>query len=68
MDPELTKRLDALAAELALVKRSLDKTRQYLLWSFLVQLGLVLVPLLALMVAIPFLLGSLSGLYGEFLS
>ena len=52
--------LKAQNVKLELIHAAVEKTRRYMFWSFIMQLAVVLLPLALLMVAIPFLLSSLS--------
>lgn len=45
------------------LQETTEKVRKYILFGFLAQLALVLVPLLALMIALPFLLSGIAGAY-----
>ncbi len=57
--------LSAIKAQdekLELIHAAVEKTRKYMLWSFIMQLAVVLLPLVVLMFAVPFILSSLSGL------
>ncbi len=40
-----------------------EKTRRYILWNTVIQIGMVVLPLIGLLIAIPFLLNNLSSAY-----
>lgn len=61
MEPELKQRLDNMEARLSLIGRAAEQTRKYFLWSLLAQLALFLIPLVLLMLAIPFFLSALNS-------
>ncbi|QQR79168.1 MAG: hypothetical protein IPJ68_02750 [Candidatus Moraniibacteriota bacterium] len=64
MELDLEAKLNALAERQELMAVAVEKTRKYMLWSFIMQLAVVVLPLVVLMFAIPFLLSSLSNLSG----
>lgn len=43
---------------------SVERTRKYMFWGLVMQLAMVLLPLVVLMLAVPFLLSSLSTISG----
>ncbi|MGB4942739.1 MAG: hypothetical protein WBO92_01370 [Candidatus Moraniibacteriota bacterium] len=62
MEPDILAKLDAIAERQEQAFVSIEKTRKYMLWSLITQLAVVLLPLVVLMLAVPFLLSSLSNL------
>lgn len=64
MDTELTAALKALDEKISSVQDAVQKTRKYMFWSLVIQLAVVLLPILLLMVSVPFLLSTLSDLSG----
>ncbi len=62
MDTETSAALKALEEQVAFVRESVEKTRKYMFWSLAIQLAVVLIPILLLMISVPFLLSSLSNL------
>ncbi|MDD5627366.1 MAG: hypothetical protein PHW01_05155 [Patescibacteria group bacterium] len=40
-----------------------EKTRKYILWNTIIQVGMVVLPLIGLLIAIPFMLKSFSSAY-----
>lgn len=52
---------------LARVEVGVEKVRKYLFWGLVAQLGLVLLPIIAAMIALPFLMSGLSEVYGGLL-
>lgn len=53
----------ALEEKVDRLQETTEKVRKYILLGFLAQLALVLVPLLVLMIALPFLLSGISKAY-----
>lgn len=41
---------------------SVERMRKYMLWSLIMQVGMVLLPILVVMLAVPFVLSSLSNI------
>lgn len=64
MDEEFEGKLNIINEKLDRLSESVERTRKYLWWGFILQLGMVLVPLLLIMLAIPFLLSSLQEVLG----
>ena len=44
-----------------------EKTRKYILWNTIIQVAMIVLPLLGIIIAIPFLLNSLSNAYSGLL-
>lgn len=40
-----------------------EKTRKYMLWNMIIQIGIIALPLIGLAIAIPFMLKSLTSAY-----
>jgi len=40
-----------------------EKTRKYILWNTIIQVAMIVLPLLGLLIAIPFMLKALSSAY-----
>ena len=64
MNEEFEGKLKIINEKLDRLSESVERTRKYLWWGFILQLGMVLVPLLLIMLAIPFLLSSLQEVLG----
>ncbi|MFH1392526.1 MAG: hypothetical protein ABIG90_02500 [bacterium] len=65
MEEETKKRLDAQDELLKKIYKSVEKTRKYFLWTFIVSLALFVLPLLGLLLFMPkFLSIYNSGLGG----
>lgn len=67
MDQELTTRLDAQDKRLDAIYASVEKTRRYFLWTVIGSIVMFVLPLLGIMIAIPWLLSTLSGAYSGLL-
>jgi len=64
MDEEIKRRLDSLELKLEATYQSAEKTRRYLLWTLIITIVVLVLPLFGLLFAIPSLLSS----YSEFLT
>lgn len=61
MDPELKSRLDAIEQKVDAAYRSAEKTRKYILWTVIITVALLIIPLFFLPFAANSLLSSYSG-------
>lgn len=64
METEIPEALKQLNEKIDRVYDSVERTRKYMLWSLIMQVAVVLLPMVVLMFAVPFLLSSLSNLSG----
>ena len=62
MDQEIGVELKKLDEKIDRVYDSVERTRKYMLWSLIMQVAVVLLPLVVLMLAVPFILSSLSNI------
>ncbi|MGE5392153.1 MAG: hypothetical protein ACM3NH_00185 [Candidatus Saccharibacteria bacterium] len=63
MDPEISKKLDEQEAQLLRIYLSVEKTRKYFLWTLIVTVVMLILPLIGLLIAIPsFISTYTSGL------
>lgn len=67
MDQELAARLDAQDKKLDAIYVSVEKTRKYFLWTMIGSVVMFVLPLIGIMIAIPWLLSTLSGAYSGLL-
>lgn len=58
---EVLKKLEEQKAEIDAIYKSVEKTRKYFLWTFIITITLVLLPLLILPLVIPQALQGLTG-------
>lgn len=63
MEPELLHQFEEQSKKLEDIYVSVEKTRRYFFWTLVAQLAFFLIPLILLMIAIPFLLSSLGTAY-----
>lgn len=61
-DIVLLQRLDELEKKIDATQRAAEKTRLYLLWTLVITVAAVLLPLVGLMIAIPSFLATYSSL------
>ncbi|HEY4499525.1 MAG TPA: hypothetical protein VJH70_00115 [Candidatus Paceibacterota bacterium] len=53
MDKELSDRLAAMEQKVDYVYRSVEKTRKYFLWTLIISLAVIVLPIIGLVFAIP---------------
>ena len=63
MDQELAQKLEAQDRKLDAIYASAEKTRKYFLWTLVATAVMFVLPLLGLMIAIPWLFSALSAAY-----
>lgn len=61
MDPALNSRLDVLEQKIDAAYRSAEKTRKYILWTVIITVAFIVIPLVLLPFAASSLLSSYSG-------
>lgn len=62
LDQETSEALKKFEEKIDRVYDSVERTRKYMLWSLIMQVAVVLLPLVVLMLAVPFILSSLSNI------
>jgi hypothetical protein len=63
MDPELTKKLEEQDKKIDAIYRSVEKTRKYILWTFIFNIIIFVLPLVGLAITIPWLLKTITSVY-----
>ena len=53
MDQEILKKIEAQAEKIDAIYRSVEKMRKYFLWTLIITLALIILPLIGLIVVIP---------------
>lgn len=61
MDPELQQRLTTLEQKIDATYAAANKTRKYLLWTMIISIAVIVLPLLGLVFAIPKFIGTLTS-------
>lgn len=61
MDPETKERLEALQKRVEEIYISVEKTRKYLLWTLIITVVMIVLPLIGLAIAIPIFMRTLSS-------
>lgn len=64
MEQEILNRLQAQSELLQKVFVSAEKTRKYFMWTLIISVAVVLLPLVGLVFVIPTFLATLGGAYG----
>ena len=63
MDENISKRLEALEKKIDAIYKSVEKTRKYFLWTLIASLVFFLLPLIGIVLIIPKIIESFSGIY-----
>jgi len=63
-EQNLQKRLESLEQKVDLVYRSSERMRTYFLWTLIITIAMVVLPLIALMFVIPSFLSTYSAISG----
>ncbi|MFZ2226003.1 MAG: hypothetical protein WA064_00870 [Candidatus Moraniibacteriota bacterium] len=64
MDHELEQKLAEQDKKLDQTYASVEKMRKYFLWTMIITIATIVLPLIGLVFAIPFLLSTLTSAYG----
>ena len=64
MDQEIAQKINEQDKKLDQIYVSVEKMRKYFLWTMIITIATIVLPLIALAFAIPFLLSTLSSAYG----
>jgi len=64
MEQDILKKLEEQDKKLEEIYRSVEKTRKYFLWTLIISLAFIILPLIGLIYAIPKMLNAYSGLIG----
>lgn len=64
MEPDISKKLDELEQKIDKIYKSAEKTRKYFLWSLIISIAFIVLPLIGLAIIIPLYLRTLSNLSG----
>lgn len=64
MDTELLQKLRAQDGKLERIYQSVEKTRKYFLWTLIGTVVTFVVPLIGLVIAVPYFLSTFSSAYG----
>ena len=64
MEQDVLKKLEEQDEKLEAIYRSVEKTRKYFLWTLIITLIFMVLPLIGLIYVIPKILNTYSGLLG----
>lgn len=64
MDPEISKRFEALELKLDSVHQSIERMRKYFLWALIITIAVIVLPLIGLAFALPAFLSSFGSIGG----
>jgi flagellar basal body-associated protein FliL len=63
MDPEILKKFEEQEAKLEAVYNSVEKTRKYILWHLIINIVVIVLPIIGLVIAIPWFLKIMTSAY-----
>ena len=63
MDQELQRRIEIIEQKIDAVYVSVEKTRKYFLWTLVASVVTFVLPLIGVMLALPFLMSTVMGQY-----
>ncbi len=63
MEPEILQKLEAQEQKIDLIYISVEKTRKYFLWTLIISVGAIVLPLIAMAAIIPWLMSTLGSAY-----
>ncbi|MFA6047574.1 MAG: hypothetical protein WCV59_00525 [Parcubacteria group bacterium] len=64
MDQELLKKLEEQEKKIDDIYKSVEKTRKYFLWTLIITVVTIVLPLIGLLIAIPWMLKTMTTAYG----
>ena len=63
MEQDILKKLEEQEQKINLIYISVEKTRKYFQWTLIITVVTVLLPLIAMVIAVPWMISSLSSTY-----
>lgn len=63
MDPEIMTKLESQEQKIDAIFKSVEKTRKYFLWTLIVTVVTILLPLLALAIVLPWFIKTITSAY-----
>ncbi|EKE18594.1 MAG: hypothetical protein ACD_9C00288G0003 [uncultured bacterium] len=67
MDEELLRKIDEQQIKIDAIYSSVEKLRKYFLWTLVVTLVTVVAPIVVLALMVPYLINTISSVYGGIL-
>jgi len=64
METEIFKKIEEQEKKIDAIYLSVEKTRKYFLWTLIVTIVTIVLPLIALIFIIPWMLNTMSSAYG----
>jgi len=64
MDPETKEKLETLEKRIEAIYVSVEKTRKYFLWTLIITIVMIVLPLIGLAIVIPIFMRTLSSSLG----
>jgi CHASE3 domain sensor protein len=67
MEQDILDKIEEQGKKVDAIYTSVEKTRKYFFWTMIITIATIVIPLVILMLAIPFLMNTLSSAYGGLL-
>lgn len=64
MEQDILNKLEEQDKKIDAIYVSVEKTRKYFLWTLIITIVVIVLPLIAIMVLLPWFMGTLSAAYG----
>ena len=64
MEEDIIKKIELQGMRIEEIYKSVEKTRKYFLWSMIITVGTIVLPLLAILAILPWLFKTLTSAYG----
>ncbi|MDD3487667.1 MAG: hypothetical protein PHF35_04840 [Candidatus Moranbacteria bacterium] len=61
MDPEIQKQLEAMSQRIEEIYVSVEKTRKYFQWTLIITVATIVIPLIGIAIAIPYVFSVYSS-------
>ncbi|OGI35581.1 MAG: hypothetical protein A2259_00450 [Candidatus Moranbacteria bacterium RIFOXYA2_FULL_43_15] len=63
MEQDILQKIDEQDKKIDAIYKSVEKTRKYILWTFVFNIAIFLLPIVGLIIAIPWFLKTITSLY-----
>jgi CHASE3 domain sensor protein len=63
MEEEIFRKIEAQDKKLEEIHRSIEKMRKYFLWTLVITIIVIIIPIIGIIILIPNLIGTINGSY-----
>jgi hypothetical protein len=64
MEQDIIKKLEEQDVKIEAIWKSVEKTRKYFLWTMIITVATIVLPLIAILALIPWMLKTMTSVYG----